>query len=419
MSHRSTFFRTFVAWLAIGAVGSVGVARAGTTGRLSGVVVVTGTTTPIADARVSVVSPSESLASHTDGGGHFSFVSLPPDTYTVSVEKSGYEPVAVAGISVFADATQNVTLSMRTALREIGRVTARSSSASGQAGHDRRRLLRRAASSRIASTRSAAAAGSTARTRRSRACRARTCRRTRPATTQTVHIRGGDVDQVGYEFDGIPVNRAFDNYPSGSASSLGQLELQVYTGASPADVGGPRSRRLHQPGHPQRHISRLSDAQRRHRRPDVLSQRSTSKSAARRRTGTSRTTSASAASTRATATSTSSTARLTPNEFGPIMTTCPAKVRSSTLAVVLHQRQTERRAYASNGIYGPGGYMLGPLDYGNLALPRSPLARPSSTCISASRTRTRARRRHPGALRQRRRSSRRSSVRQTTRSRTT
>ena len=53
---------------------------------------------------------------------------------------------------------------------------------------------------------------------------------------QTVHIRGGDVDQVGYEFDGIPVNRAFDNYPSGSASSLGQLELQVYTGASPASA---------------------------------------------------------------------------------------------------------------------------------------------------------------------------------------
>ena len=51
---------------------------------------------------------------------------------------------------------------------------------------------------------------------------------------QTVHIRGGDVDQVGYEFDGIPVNRAFDNYASGSLSSLGQLELQVYTGASPA-----------------------------------------------------------------------------------------------------------------------------------------------------------------------------------------
>ena len=50
-----------------------------------------------------------------------------------------------------------------------------------------------------------------------------------------VHIRGGDSSEVGYEFDGIPMNRAIDGYNSGSLSSLGQLELQVYTGASPAD----------------------------------------------------------------------------------------------------------------------------------------------------------------------------------------
>ena len=27
---------------------------------------------------------------------------------------------------------------------------------------------------------------------------------------QAVHVRGGDAYEVGYEFDGIPVNRAFD-----------------------------------------------------------------------------------------------------------------------------------------------------------------------------------------------------------------
>ncbi|HEV2739706.1 MAG TPA: TonB-dependent receptor, partial [Candidatus Elarobacter sp.] len=50
-----------------------------------------------------------------------------------------------------------------------------------------------------------------------------------------ISIRGGDYDQIGYELDGVPVNRAFDNYPSGSLSSLGQQELQVYTGATPAN----------------------------------------------------------------------------------------------------------------------------------------------------------------------------------------
>jgi hypothetical protein len=53
---------------------------------------------------------------------------------------------------------------------------------------------------------------------------------------QSVYIRGGDYDQVGYEFDGVPVNRSFDNYPTTNLSALGQQELQLYTGASPASA---------------------------------------------------------------------------------------------------------------------------------------------------------------------------------------
>jgi hypothetical protein len=53
---------------------------------------------------------------------------------------------------------------------------------------------------------------------------------------QDVYIRGGDYDQVGYEFDGIPVNRSFDNYPTTNLSALGQQELQLYTGAAPASA---------------------------------------------------------------------------------------------------------------------------------------------------------------------------------------
>ena len=49
-------------------------------------------------------------------------------------------------------------------------------------------------------------------------------------------VRLGYYDQIGYEVDGVPVNRAFDNYPSGPVSSLGQQELQVYTGVPPANA---------------------------------------------------------------------------------------------------------------------------------------------------------------------------------------
>ncbi|HYK53692.1 MAG TPA: TonB-dependent receptor, partial [Candidatus Eremiobacteraceae bacterium] len=52
---------------------------------------------------------------------------------------------------------------------------------------------------------------------------------------QNIHIRGGDFDQVGYEFDGVPTLRSYDDYASTSLSSLGQQELQVYTGGAPAN----------------------------------------------------------------------------------------------------------------------------------------------------------------------------------------
>ncbi len=51
---------------------------------------------------------------------------------------------------------------------------------------------------------------------------------------QAVYIRGGSFDQVGYEFDGVPVNRSLDNYPGGTVGTLGQQELQVYAGGGTA-----------------------------------------------------------------------------------------------------------------------------------------------------------------------------------------
>ena len=39
-----------------------------------------------------------------------------------------------------------------------------------------------------------------------------------------------------FEYDGIPVNRSFDNYNSSTESNLGLQELQVYTGGGPSSV---------------------------------------------------------------------------------------------------------------------------------------------------------------------------------------
>ncbi len=51
---------------------------------------------------------------------------------------------------------------------------------------------------------------------------------------QTVYIRGSYYDQIGFEYDGVPVNRSFDNYPANAESTLGQQELQIYTGGGEA-----------------------------------------------------------------------------------------------------------------------------------------------------------------------------------------
>ncbi len=79
-------------------------ALAGTTGGLSGVVT-DENGAAVSGASITAASPSGSSTTSTDATGHFVFVSLAPDTYTVSAAKTGYMPVSQRGITVFADQT--------------------------------------------------------------------------------------------------------------------------------------------------------------------------------------------------------------------------------------------------------------------------------------------------------------------------
>ncbi len=207
--------------------------NAGTTGGLSGTVTDYETHAPIAGAGVTVTSPSQTVSGVTDASGHFAFVSLAPDEYTVSISKNGYDSLSYAGAAVFADAQQTLSFSMRKALKTIANVTAQSSSSLVRSGTtsdlysvnaaQQERLSALGGGGNLNSAYSAIASVPGAYVPSNQA-----------GYLQAVHVRGGDSYEVGYEFDGIPINRAFDNYPSGSISSLGQLELQVYTGATPA-----------------------------------------------------------------------------------------------------------------------------------------------------------------------------------------
>ena len=209
-------------------------AGAGTTGALTGVVADVTTGAPIAGARVTATSPSQVATTTTNSIGRYSFVSLAPDDYTLTAERNGYETAAVAGIAVFADATQVVTLRMQIALKTIANVTSRAASSLVRPGttadvysvnaaqQARTNVLGGGGNLNSAYSAIASVPGAYVPTNQN-------------GYNQAVHVRGGDSSEVGYEFDGIPVNRGFDNFPSGSGSSLGQTELQVYTGATPAD----------------------------------------------------------------------------------------------------------------------------------------------------------------------------------------
>jgi hypothetical protein len=211
---------------------------AGTTGAISGNVVDASTSKPIPGARVSAVSPSQSSSTTTDASGRFSFVSLAPDTYTIAVgATSGYDAASISGVTVQADQNLSVSISQPAKLKQIGSVTSRAASALVKPGTTADVYSINAVTQDKAS---GVGGGGNLNTVWSAIA-------TVPGVFITpnltgyigagpaISIRGGDYDQIGYELDGVPVNRAFDNYPSGPLSSLGQQELQVYTGATPAN----------------------------------------------------------------------------------------------------------------------------------------------------------------------------------------
>jgi outer membrane receptor protein involved in Fe transport len=207
-------------------------ALAGTTGGVSGSVT-DDSGAPIAGVKITVSAPSETTTTTSDASGHFSFLSLAPDSYTLALAKEGYNPATIAGLTVFADNTQTVALHMSKALTTIVKVASRSTGNLVKPGTTSDVYSVNAATQQILS-------GSGGGYNLNAAYSALYAQ---PGVTsyignygwgQVFYIRGGSYSQTGYEFDGVPVNRAFDNYQANSLSSLGQQELQVYTGGSPS-----------------------------------------------------------------------------------------------------------------------------------------------------------------------------------------
>ncbi len=207
-------------------------AYAGTTGTISGYVL-TGVNTPVAGAEVTATSPTDSETTTSDANGAFAFVNLPPDTYTVTAQKDGFETVDQTGVTVVADNV--VTLRLVTShIAVLGHVHV-----------VRPGLLRPSTVQDVYNVR-----GGDLQTVNSFGGggdleNAYSAIATLPGTfiptgqsgwNQPVFVRGGDFTEIGYEFDGVPVNRAFDHIPTTNLANLGVQSLDVYTGGAPANA---------------------------------------------------------------------------------------------------------------------------------------------------------------------------------------
>ena len=215
-------------------VATTGRAFAGSTGGLSGSLTDAASGKPLAGARITVASPSQVATTSTDASGAFSFLSLAPDTYTIGSQLDGYDAVSTSGVTINADQIQRLVLRAQRTLRTIGTVRSRSS----------QELVQPGTVTDSYSVNAATQARITGLTGGGSLNQAYSALAATPGVfvpaaqsgwsqTAGVTIRGGTHSQIGYEFDGVPVNVGVNGFSGTNLSTLGQQEVQVYSGSAP------------------------------------------------------------------------------------------------------------------------------------------------------------------------------------------
>jgi hypothetical protein len=207
----------------------IGPVSAATTGSISGTVVDNATKKPLAGATVTASAPSGRGSATTDANGFYNIYNLAPDTYTVSITAKGYDDVVVQGVTVVQDQNVQINQTLAKTLRTIGRVSARNASnlvqpnqtadvynvsaqqlgaAAGEGGH-------RTLYDVIQTSAGVTSTGVAGRPR----------------------IRGSDVGDVAWEYDGIPINDRLTGLFTTNLSIVGTQNLEVYTGGYNAQYG--------------------------------------------------------------------------------------------------------------------------------------------------------------------------------------
>ena len=109
------------------AIGLAQPTHAGTTGGLHGQVTDVESGQPLAGVSVTIVSPSQSATEVTGASGTYIFLSLPPDTYTLTAKKDGYSVTQVPGITIISDQQRAVPVRLQKELKTLGKVAVKGS----------------------------------------------------------------------------------------------------------------------------------------------------------------------------------------------------------------------------------------------------------------------------------------------------
>ncbi|HXN08750.1 MAG TPA: carboxypeptidase regulatory-like domain-containing protein [Candidatus Acidoferrales bacterium] len=215
-------------------------ALAGTTGSISGKVT-DQSGNGVAGAKVTAASPGQTISVTSGANGFYSILNLSPDTYTVSASKDGYDTSSIYGITVTSDQTTGSDIKLTQTVKTIGHITttATASVVSKTVTGD----LYSVNAAAIGKSNGAAGGAETLYSQNSAVG-------SLPGVVRyavgggpgygaqgSLSLRGGSPDQVGYELDGVPLNRGFDFYNGTAFTTNGLASLQVYTGGAPADEG--------------------------------------------------------------------------------------------------------------------------------------------------------------------------------------
>lgn len=196
---------------------------AGTTGTITGTVTDASTHAGIANVRVTAAAPSQTASTTTDARGFYVLNGLTPDTYTLSYQVQGYEPVSQPGVTAQQDITTTQNVQLNKSLKTIATVTSRSASnlvkpnvtsdvytVSGEqlnalaGGNDLHKTLYQY----IQGVPGVTASGFEAQPR----------------------IHGGSITDLAYEFDGIPIKERMTGFFTTNLSNVGIGNVEVYTG---------------------------------------------------------------------------------------------------------------------------------------------------------------------------------------------